>query len=98
MELAIKGFEEQIRKELNNFKNDLIPELVLQIKQSIIDEQTETLLSVSETSKLLSRSKATIYSWLKPDSKYHNTMPKPIRKGASLFFSKREILSFRENL
>ena len=80
MELAIKGFEEQIRKELNNFKNDLIPELVLQIKQSIIDEQTETLLSVSETSKLLSRSKATIYSWLKPDSE----------KGPRYFFQREK--------
>lgn len=88
--------------ELENLNSEALENLVYntlvkflpEMKKALQTEE-EQLLNINETSLLLKRTRATIYSYIKKEIK---PFDKPIRRGSSLYFKRSEILSYRETI
>lgn len=81
---------EELKKLFYNVFLELLPEF-----KKALQPEEEQLLNINETSLLLKRTRATIYSYIKKEIK---PFDQPIRRGSSLYFKKSEILSYRETI
>ena len=69
---------------------DFIP----QIKKELQSNEEE-LLNIKDTCRLLNKTRATIYNYIKKEIK---AFDKPLRRGGSVYFKKSEILHYQENI
>ena len=69
---------------------DFIPQIKKELKSD-----DEELLNIKDTCRLLNKTRATIYNYIKKEIK---PFDKPLRRGGSVYFKKSEILHYQENI